>query len=299
MPYPFLALGASSLRATVLTSIPGPDDQGGMIMPMVMLSGTTLSLMFNPTKVPKLASLTTWSPGNTFEPTAAWYSALDPVGGAGDLFNNQYGFTFMSMDGLPEGKALAISLASASSIDLEFYNYVNSQNRFDRIFSDTGYQVLWSGDMWHNYVTLPSNAAAGTYTASFEVYVVDGTFSDSTGYADYTSLAQNAPRDMDYNSVTINYTWTVVPEPSTGCSSASPVCSSWCCAGSVRSPSEAIVSSFCQSAALMRRWPRQGIYPGGNPRDCRHHRGALCHGHGDGPEFHHESPGCAVPFPHA
>ncbi len=212
-----LALGASPLRAKVLTSIPGPDDQGGMIMPMVMLSGTTLSLMFNPTKVPKLASLTTWSPGNTFEPTAAWYSALDPVGGAGDLFNNQYGFTFATEEQsmLPEGKALAISLASASSIDLEFYNYVNSQNRFDQIFSDTGSQVLWNGDMWHNYVTLPANAAPGTYTASFEVYVVDGTFTEGTGYADYTTLAQNAPRDTDYNSVTINYTWTVVPEPST------------------------------------------------------------------------------------
>lgn len=208
-----LALGASSLRATVLTSIPGPDDQGGMIMPMVMLSGNTLSLMFNPTQVPELASLETWSPGDTFEPTAAWYSALDPVGGAGDLFNNQYGFTFMGS--VPTGKALAISLLSVSSIEMEFYNYVNNQNLFDQIFSSVGDQVLWNGNMWHNYVTLPSSAAPGTYTASFEVYIVDGTFTSGTGYADYTTQAQNAPRDTAYNSVTINYTWTVVPEPST------------------------------------------------------------------------------------
>jgi len=208
-----LALGASSLRATVLTSIPGPEDQGNMIMPVVRLSGNALSLEFDTSRTPQLASLETWAPGDTFQPTAAWYPILDPVGGAGSLFNNEYGFTFSGS--IPQGKALAISLLSVSSIEMKFYNYVNSQNRFDEIFSDVGDQLLWSGNMWHNYVTLPSSAAEGIYTASFEVYLVDGTFTSGTGNADYTTLGQNAPRDLNYSSVTINYTWTVVPEPST------------------------------------------------------------------------------------
>ena len=203
---------ASTSHAAVITAIPGPDDQGGMLMPMVTLTGNTLSVMFMPPAIPpELASLETWSPGDTFDPGAAWYAALDPVGGAGDLFNNQYGFTFMGS--IPAGKALGIRLLSVSSTELQFFNYVNSQNRFDEVFWAVGDQVLWNGSMWHDYVTVPANLGPGTYTASFEIFIADATFTTGTGFVDYTSGALAAAQDMSYSTVVIDYSWTVVPEP--------------------------------------------------------------------------------------
>ena len=184
-------------------------------MPMVTLNGNTLGVMFMPPMDPPvLAGLNTWSPGDTFQPTAAWYGPLDPVGGAGDLFNNQYGFTFMGT--VPEGKALGLRLTSVSSPELQFFNYVNNQNRFDEVFADVGSQVLWNGSMWHNYVTAPNDLAPGTYTATFEVFIANATFTTGTGFADYTAGALAATQDNSYTPVTITYTWTVVPEPSTG-----------------------------------------------------------------------------------
>lgn len=207
--------------AEILTAIPGPDDQGalqgdgtvGMIMPMVSVSGTTLSLMFMPPYAPELASLSFWSPGDTFQPGAAWYNLLDPVGGQGALFNNQYGF--MLMGSQPATGSLAIRLTSTSSSLLQSWNYLNASNRFDLVFQEVGDQVLWSGGMWHNYFTLPSNAAPGTYSATFEIFVANATFTTGTGYVDYTDTAKNATQDTNYNSVTVNYQWTVVPEPTT------------------------------------------------------------------------------------
>ena len=183
-------------------------------MPMVMLSGNSLSVMFMPpAETPLLASLDHWSPGDTFEPTAAWYAPLDPIGGSNDLFNNQYGFTFMGS--IPEGKALGLRITSVSSSELQFFNYVNSQNRFDEVFANVNSQVLWNGSMWHNYVTAPVDLAPGIYTATFEVFIANATFTAGTGFADYTPAALSATQDMSYSTVSINYSWTVVPEPST------------------------------------------------------------------------------------
>lgn len=183
-------------------------------MPMVMLSGNSLSVMFMPpAEAPLLASLGHWAPGDTFEPTAAWYAPLDPIGGSNDLFNNQYGFTFMGS--IPEGKALGLRITSMSSSELQFFNYVNSQNRFDEVFADVNSQVLWNGSMWHNYATAPVDLAPGIYTATFEVFIANATFTTGTGFADYTPAALSATQDMSYSTVSINYSWTVVPEPST------------------------------------------------------------------------------------
>lgn len=185
----------------------------GMIMPMVTLSGNTLGVMFMPPEeAPILASLNYWSPGNTFSPSAAWYGPLDPVGGSGDLFNNQYGFTFMGS--IPSGKGLGLRLLSASP-GLEAWNYVNNQNRFDQIFQEVGDQVLWNGSMWHNYFTMAADTAPGIYSASFEVFIANTPFTAGTGFADYSPSALSATQDMSYSTVTINYSWQVVPEPST------------------------------------------------------------------------------------
>lgn len=212
-----LALFTEAGRAVTLTSVPGPDDQGGMIMPMVGISGNALTLMFMPPMdTPVLQSLGVWSPGDDFSPTAAWYPLLNPApGGAEALFNNQYGFMWSGT--LPMGKALGIRLLSRSSDDMQSWNYVNSQNRFDEIFANIGDQVLWNGNMWHNYFTMPNAAPAGTYTASFEIFIANATFSTGTGWADYSPSAMSATQDMNYSTVTVNYAWKVVPEPAACC----------------------------------------------------------------------------------
>lgn len=230
-----------AVRAQLITSIPGPDDQGGMLMPMISISASAgtgsnptagaLAVSFTPSSVPTLQSLQQWSPGSWFADTAAWRGDLgSPAGvggtpagnaGSGDLFNNQYGFTFMGngsmmMAFVPTGKSLGIKMLSFSSPLLESYNYVNAQNRWDRIFDPAGSQVLWNGSMWHNYFALPGTAPAGTYTASFEVFVANQAFTTGTGFADYTAGALSAAKDANFTPATVNYTWTVVPEPHTG-----------------------------------------------------------------------------------
>ncbi len=233
-----LALTAT-LHAQLITSIPGPDDQGGMIMPMVSITGAddkynpttgTISVNFNPATVPELASLQKWSPGSWFAETAAWRGDLgSPAGvggtppayaGAGNLFNNQYGFMFMAnpMMGtayVPSGKSLGIRLTEVSSPLLQSFNCVNSVNLWDNVFAAVDAQVLWSGTMWHNYFTLPAGAVEGTYTATFEIFVANQAFTSGTGYADYTAAALAATRNTNFAAATVKYTWAVAPEPAT------------------------------------------------------------------------------------
>lgn len=237
----FTAILVAQCPAQLITSIPGPDDQGGMIMPMVTISASSgtgsnptagvINLSFSPASVPRLQSLEQWSPGTWFADTAAWRPDLgSPAGtggtpaenaGNGDLFNNQYGFTFMGngsmmMAYVPAGKSLAIKLLSVSSPLLESYNYGSSANRWDQVFATTDSQVLWSGSMWHNYFTLPGDALAGTYTASFEIFIANQAFTAGTGFADYSASALAAAKDPNFTAATVNYSWSVVPEPETG-----------------------------------------------------------------------------------
>ncbi len=241
IPYFFFISVACSLRAQLITSIPGPDDQGGMIMPMFSITATSgtganptagiVNVSFSPVSVPKMQSLQQWSPGSWFADTAAWRPDLGSASGvggtpaansgSGDLFNNQYGFTFMGngstmMSFIPTGKSLGIKLLSVSSPLLETYNYGNAQNRWDRIFDAANSQVLWNGSMWHSYFTLPGGAVGGTYSAMFEIFVANQTFTAGTGFADYSAAAKAAAKDANFTPATVNYTWTVVPEPSIG-----------------------------------------------------------------------------------
>jgi len=229
---------APLVSAAVISAVPGPDDQGGMIMPMVTITGAdnyenptsgTITITFNPTSVPVLSPLETWSPGDWFAEGAAWRVDLGSAAGIGgtpeanagngDLFNNQYGFMFMAMPMMgsayvPTGKSLAIQLTALSSSSLEVYNYGNAENRWDSVFSTVGSQVLWNGTMWHSYFTLPSIAEPGTYTATFEVFIANQAFTSGTGYVDYSASALTASRDGNFTSAFVDYTWSVIPEPS-------------------------------------------------------------------------------------
>jgi hypothetical protein len=226
---------AGFANAQLITSVPGPDDQGGMLMPMVTITNYdnindptrgNISIVFNNSHVPLLQGLQQWSPASWFSQDAAWRQDLgSPAGtagtpvenaGQGDLFNNQYGFMFMSMGTgkIPIGKSLAIRLNDWSSPFLESYNYSSGSNRWDRVFTEEGSQVLWNGSMWHNFFTLPSDAPAGTYSATFEIFIANTPFTGSTGFAQYNSAALSAQADPNFNSASLTYTWTVIPEPS-------------------------------------------------------------------------------------
>jgi hypothetical protein len=229
-------------RGGEITAVPGPDNQGGMIMPMVSITGFddlnnpttgTVSIMFSPASIPVLRSLQEWSPGNWFAPGASWRPDLgspEGVGGTpaanagnGDLFSNRYGFMFTTSGGTRPSVAslaannmsMAIKLTSLSSSSLESYNYVNAQNRWDQVFPTENTQILWNGSMWHNYFTLPSSAPAGTYTAQFEIFVADTPFTGTTGFAQYDAAAAAAIANPNFTPGSLTYTFEVVPEPST------------------------------------------------------------------------------------
>lgn len=239
------ALAASNpgAAAVEITAVPSAMNQGGMIMPVVYITDAdnldnpttgALRVSFAPTTVPLLADLQTYSAGNWFASGAPWRPDLgspEGVGGTpadsagnGDLFSSRYGFTFSKVvlgvtnASIPAGKSLGLRLMSMSSPLMESYNYVNTGGvtLWDRVFPATNAQVLWNGMMWHNYFTLPSDAATGTYTAQFEVFIADQAFNTNagTGRADYTAPALTAPQNPGFTTATINYTWTVVPEPS-------------------------------------------------------------------------------------
>lgn len=231
-------------RAGEITSVPSANNQGGMIMPKVYIADAdnltnpahgTIKVSFTDTNVPVLADLQTYSAGSWFAADAPWRSDLgspEGVGGTpaanagdGDLFSSRYGFTFSKVvlgvtnASVPVGKSLGLRLTAMSSPLMESYNYWNSNGvtLWDRVFPATNSQVLWDGMMWHNYFTLPSNAVAGEYTARFEVFIADQAFDTNagTGRADYTEAALTAAQNPNFTTATIDYTWTVVPEPST------------------------------------------------------------------------------------
>jgi hypothetical protein len=231
-----LILGAAVAPASLITSIPSPDDQGGMIMPSVRIIDYdnadnptlgSLEVSFSPSTTQVLAPLQTWSPGAWFAETAAWRLDLgspEGVGGTplanagnGGLFNSQYGFTFSTTGGgafVPIGKSLGIQLASVSSPALRAFNYLGSANRWDEVFPEVDSQVLWNGMMWHTVFVLPADAAAGTYTAEFEFFIANQSFTTGTGPADYSASALSAMRDENFAPASVTYSWSVVPEPS-------------------------------------------------------------------------------------
>jgi hypothetical protein len=239
-----ILLAAPLLRAGEITSVPSPMAQGGMIMPNIYITNAddldnptsgNIAVSFTPPGTPpSLSDLQTYTSGSWFATNAPWRLDLgSPAGvggtppenaGNGDLFSSRYGFNFTKVlfgvtnASVPAGKSLGLRLTSVSSPLMESYNYrAGATPLWDQVFPATNSQVLWNGMMWHNFFTLPSDATPGTYTAQFEVFMADQAFDTNagTGPADYTLAALTAPQDNNFTPATINYTWTVVPEPST------------------------------------------------------------------------------------
>lgn len=227
-------LSGTALRAATITSLPGPDDQGGMLMPQVYIAGAddyyeptrgALAVSFPSSGWPVMAGIQHWSPGSWFDPGAAWRTDLGSPenaggtpaasAGAGRLFNCQYGWTFFADPGLraafvPTGKSLALRLVATSSPDLRIFNYDDYANMWDEVLgASTRTQVLWDGSMWHSYATLRAGATPGIYSATYEVFVADEPFGGDTGFADYSPLAQTAPADTNFTPVRITLSWVV------------------------------------------------------------------------------------------
>lgn len=212
-----------------------------MIMPMVTITATagtaadptagSVNISFSPPPSVNMKSTQEWSPDNWYAETAAWRSDLSSslgIGGTpadnagnGNLFNNQYGFMFMSMTSMmmaniPTGNALAIRLDSISSASLQAYNYGNAANRWDQVFDGVNSQVLWNGSMWHTYFTLPASAPEGSYSATFEIFMADAPFEGTTGFAQYDAAGLTAAKNTNFTSAFVTYNFSVIPEPTSG-----------------------------------------------------------------------------------
>ena len=151
-----------------------------------------------------LKPLSLWQPGNTFAPSSAWYSTLDPSQGAG-LFNSQYGWLADS-GSLPESllgsRFLVEVVPGSATAGMGFYrsSYTGDTQIFDPILGTGGSSssFRWTGSMLHPMIVMPAGAS-GVAAVTFRFTVTDG------GYV---------PRD-GIAPVDATVTFTAIPEPST------------------------------------------------------------------------------------
>jgi hypothetical protein len=189
----WVAGAAISACAATLTNVP---MQGGMVMPMVSYhaSDGSLDVMVDPT-VPQLTPLLVSNPGDGFDPADPWYSCLDP-GQQGLAFSRRYGFTMdTASDPIPAGTAIWIRKLS-SSPGLGAYRYRSTDPKaWEPIFGTAGVTnaLMWNGMMFHPGFTAPPGT--GTYTATFEAFLMDST----TGQP--ISGANSGPFDLNWTSM--------------------------------------------------------------------------------------------------
>lgn len=221
----------TGLQAQTLTRIPGPDEMGGMVMPTVKISGTTLSYFWtdsqgdpfawNPaTDSVEMMTLGDVTEGNYFNPLnfPVYSYVLNPAseGGNGSLFSTQYGFWVDgSSDFLPGGNYLALTVSSMTD-GLIGWNEFPS-NGLTAVFTAAGDTVLWNGSMWHTLFTVSPFAEPGYYSMTFEVSVMTNTnWSPNWNGAVQTNLT-GFVANADYAPISITYTFQVpepIPEPS-------------------------------------------------------------------------------------
>ncbi|MFV0415246.1 MAG: hypothetical protein ACK5NG_02645 [Chthoniobacterales bacterium] len=206
-----------SAQAAVIDYIPSPDDQGGMLMPMIDLGAASVAIIPPSGGVlPTLHSLEYWNPGDEFDPVSAWYSTLNTSSGNAQRFTSRYGFMFMDMGGnLPLDQSIALRLISKSP-ELQIWNYGKSANRFESVLETANSQILWDGTMWHPVITLDNSAMTGVYTATFEAFVADAPFTSGTGFVDYSASALAAAQNSAFTPAQFILTWNAapIPEPS-------------------------------------------------------------------------------------
>ena len=192
----------STAHAAVLSALPTPVEQGGMIHINVSLQGTDL-VAHPEAGTPVIQPLAAWKPGDTFDPASPWYSTLDPTQAAG-LFNSQFGLLIDggATDPLPDGSKIMVGWVSGTA-NLDIYQWKNTAvQAFTPILGTDGSSTKWdwssvSLGMMHPMFVMPAGSS-GTATATLSF-----TLTDSGG----VPLA-------GYNATNATLNFSVVPEPS-------------------------------------------------------------------------------------
>jgi hypothetical protein len=169
-----LAAVASSVSAAMLTTVP---MQGGMLMPEVYYHANTDTVTVDLSAIIVTAQLTPLlisNPSDSFSPTDPWFDSLDPSG-QGLAFSRRYGFDMDAMSDIPpDNRQLCIrKLSGSPDLGIYDYNASSTPKLWTPIFGTAGTTnaTYWSGLMWHVGVAVPPGT--NTYTATFEVYVVN------------------------------------------------------------------------------------------------------------------------------
>lgn len=189
--------------ATVLTNLPNPMDQGGMIHINVSLQGSNL-VALPEAGTPVIQPMSAWKPGDSLDPASPWYATLDPTQGAG-LFNSRFGLLIDAgaTDPLPDGSKIMVGWVSGTP-GLQSFRFRNTPapQLFDGIMGTNGSPVSWdwstvSHGMMHPVFVMPAGSS-GSASATLSFTLVD---------ASYVPLA-------GYNPTQATLNFSVVPEPS-------------------------------------------------------------------------------------
>jgi hypothetical protein len=163
-----------SASAATLTTVPNPD---GMAMAMLNYNASagTLTAMA-PMDSSQLRPLLVSNPGDGFDPADPWYDYLDPSR-QGLAFSRRIGFSMDTAhsDLIPAGTAIWLRKLSGSP-GLGAYRYRSSVPKvWEPIFGTAGSTnaLQWDGSMFHPEFTAPPGT--GTYTATFEAFLMDTT----------------------------------------------------------------------------------------------------------------------------
>jgi hypothetical protein len=169
-----LAAFGGSVSADVLTSVP---MQGGMLMPEVYYHADTDTVTVDLSAIVVTAQLTPLlisNPKDGFSPTDPWFDSLDPSR-QGLAFSRRYGFDMDAMSDIPpDNRQLWIrKLSGSPDLGIYDYNASTTPKTWTPIFGTAGTSnaTYWNRWMWHVGVTAPPGT--NTYTATFEVYVVN------------------------------------------------------------------------------------------------------------------------------
>jgi hypothetical protein len=198
-----LFAAALPVSAAVLTTLPTPMDQGGMLHINVSLQGSNL-VALPEAGTPLIQPLSGWKPGDSLDAASPWYSTLDPAQGAG-LFSSRFGLLIDAgaTDPLPIGAKIMVGWVSGTA-GLEAYRWRNTPapQLFEGIMGTGGSSVSWdwssvSHGMMHPLFVMPAGSS-GSATATLSFTLVDSSNVALAGY--------------NPTQATLNFS--VVPEPS-------------------------------------------------------------------------------------
>jgi len=151
-----------------------------------------------------MGTIEQWSGGEQFEPGATGNIINNSV------FSTRFGFYIDgASDQLPTNNYIVLQLQTTTP---GLVGWNNVGNTLTSVFSEVGDSVLWNGGMWHTLFTLPRGTEPGIYSATFELYI--GTTAAVPTWSGFINDGLSYTRNTDYDSILVEYTWEVVPEPS-------------------------------------------------------------------------------------